>query len=130
MQNTFWYLALSIAGFAIIWRTFTHDNPPVRDWLKQHLPKLISKSLLCGNCFVYWLSFAAVILYSPLAESSFTERIALPSSIQTPLVFLIEWFAIACAAVTIRFASVAFQELVHNLTHDWRKVGHRHDHSK
>ncbi len=104
-------IILGISGFSVLWRKILIDFPRVEIFLKSHLGA-IGHALICGFCYTYWLSLAAVLIFGSinlLQNNLYFSNLGL---IQELLLIGISWMAIAFCAQTLRFIFIILQQLL------------------
>ena len=121
-------IVVAVAGVALLWRTYRYDSDNKFNTVLDRLPYALRKPITCGLCFTFWISLLATIIFSPFAAAIafLPYRFALGGAIGV-VNFLIQWFALGTAAVTVVYVVDTFFEISHYLKH---AVGEQHDHSK
>ncbi len=121
LLTVLFFTAMAVAGAAVLWRNWLADHPRAERGIRAALGGY-NKVLLCGSCFTYWLSLAAVCMLRPFDG---LLAVSVPGGVVGSAVVhaVLSWMSIAWAAVFLRFAYVALQELVHYQVHHM-KDGH------
>ena len=109
--------SFTVAGIAVLWRSFLYDSAALRDGIRARLPKFFAKALTCGMCFTYWLSLLVVVVFDPLGGWLPPLRFGVAPWAYAPLQITVSWMAIGMLSVFIRFSYAALSELVHYQVH-------------
>lgn len=106
MFLSYFFSLLSIAGLAVLWRTWLEDHPALISRLQTH-PRL-HLLLTCGVCTSYWLSFIFI-----LVEHTWLDLpIFMTVHARAVLLFFTYWMALGLGAVFTRNTALLVQELL------------------
>lgn len=122
-MSPYLFLVFSLAGVAVLWRTWLRDHPSWTAFLNA-LPYRLGKTLTCGTCFTYWLSLGAVFV-GDVPLPVFSLHAAIPGWVQGIIQGGSAWMALAWGALVARFLYVLLEEAVFFFVHHIRE-GHTH----
>jgi biopterin-dependent aromatic amino acid hydroxylase len=106
---------LGIGSFAVIWRKLLNDLPRLRDFIQKRIPYPLSRALMCGFCFTYWLSLASLIIFDPL-NGWLPPLQGFTSPTLHPFAYLfLSWMLLGFVALLWRSLFVIIQELIGHL---------------
>lgn len=116
--------ALPIGGFAVIWRKLLNDLPQLRDGIRNHIPYPLSRALVCGFCFTYWLSLASLAVFDPLGAWLPPLTPFMPPALD-PLIHLgLSWMMLGFVALLWRSLFVIIQEFIDYQMYTWNREFH------
>lgn len=99
----------ALAGISVLWKNTLTDFPRLEPVIRAKLGGF-SKLLLCGPCFTYWISLAAVCVLDPLAGWDLPRRFALAFPYEQLTRFALAWFALGFVAILFRITYLYLQE--------------------
>ncbi len=107
----FIFIILGISGLSVLWRKILIDFPKLDTFLQSWLGA-IGYALICGFCYTYWLSLAAVLVFGPIELVQNNQFFANYGLLQELILIGLSWMAIAFCAQTLRFIFVILQQLL------------------
>lgn len=115
---------LAIGSFAVIWRKLLNDLPRLRDSIKKYIPYPISRALVCGFCFTYWLSLVSLVVFNPLGDWLPPLQSIVPVALDPFIYISISWMILGFIALLWRSLFVIIQELIDYEMYTWNREFH------
>ncbi len=107
-------LATAISAVSLLWRIFSRH-----DFIKnkiEYFPYVFKKPLTCGVCFTFWLTLAALLIFTPFDGWQLPLRWSL-GFITDTAIFITHWFILGMGAVFLYYVFLTFYEGSHYLAH-------------
>jgi hypothetical protein len=118
---------LAIGSLAIIWRKLLNDLPRLREGIKIYIPYPISRALVCGFCFTYWLSLGSLVVFNPLGGWLPPIQPFIPAMLDPMIYILVSWMLLGFIALLWRSLFVILQELIDYEMYAWNREFHPTD---
>jgi len=112
---------LAVGSFSVIWRKLLNDLPRFRKGIKKYIPYPVSRALICGFCFTYWLSLGSLIVFNPLGGWLPPLRAIIPVALNPLIYIFISWMILGFTALLWRSFFVIIQELIDYEMYTWNR---------
>lgn len=115
---------LAIGSFSVIWRKLLNDLPRLRENISNHIPYPISRALVCGFCFTYWLSLGSLLVFNPLNGWPPPLQAGVPTELLSFIYICVSWMTLGFVALLWRSLFVIIQEFIDYQMYTWNKQFH------
>jgi hypothetical protein len=116
--------SFAVGSFSVIWRKLLNDLPRFRKNIDTHIPYPISRALICGFCFTYWLSLASLLIFDPLKGWLPPLQTIVPTELSPFIYICFSWMTLGFIALLWRSLFVIIQELIDYQMYTWNKEFH------